>query len=83
MYLEIITPEKEVFKGSVHSVTFPGADGAFQVLTDHAPIISALVKGELSYKLDDKQEVSIQVEGGVVEVLNNNINVLVERVIEE
>jgi F-type H+-transporting ATPase subunit epsilon len=82
MYLEIITPEKEVFKGSVHSATFPGADGAFQVLTDHAPIISALAKGVLSYKLD-KQQVSMHIEGGVVEVLNNNINVLVEKVIEE
>ena len=82
MYLEIITPEKQVFKGSVKSATFPGADGAFQVLTDHAPIISALAKGELTYELE-KEKVSMQVEGGVVEVLNNTINVLVEKVIKE
>jgi len=80
MYLEIITPEKEVFKGSVNSATFPGSDGAFQILTDHAPLISALAKGELSYR-QEKQEVSLKVEGGVVEVLNNNITVLAEKVI--
>ncbi len=82
MYLEIITPEKEVFKGSVHSATFPGTDGEFQVLTNHAPLISALAKGELSYK-QDKQEVSMKVDGGVVEVLNNNITVLAEKIILE
>ncbi|GAB3327103.1 ATP synthase F1 subunit epsilon [Marivirga atlantica] len=82
MYLEIITPEKEVFKGSVHSATFPGSDGAFQVLTDHAPLISSLAKGELSY-VQDKSEASMMVEGGVVEVLNNTITVLAEKVIQE
>ncbi len=81
MYLEIITPEKNVFKGNVDSATFPGSDGSFQVLQNHAPMISALAKGNLVYTLG-KDEKTVVVDGGVVEVLNNNIIVLAEKVIE-
>ena len=45
MQLEIITPEVKVFSGEVVAVQFPGADGSFQVLKGHAPIISALQNG--------------------------------------
>ena len=47
MILEIITPEKEAFKGEVISVKFPGTTGEFEVLNNHAPIISTLTSGEL------------------------------------
>jgi F-type H+-transporting ATPase subunit epsilon len=82
MLLEIITPEKNVFKGNVDSATFPGSNGSFQVLNNHAPLISSLAKGDLKFS-DGKNETVIVVEGGVVEVLNNNITVLAEKVIEE
>ena len=82
MFLEIITPDRHVFDGEVTSATFPGSSGSFQVLRNHAPIISALDKGEVSYRTDDGEH-SLTIEGGVVEVLNNKITVLVERVIEE
>jgi F-type H+-transporting ATPase subunit epsilon len=82
MYLEIITPEKNVFKGNVDSATFPGSNGSFQILNNHAPLISALAKGELTYS-SGKEETTIIVEGGVVEVLNNTITVLAEKVIKE
>ncbi|MBK6265725.1 ATP synthase F1 subunit epsilon [Marivirga sp. S37H4] len=81
MYLEIITPERNVFKGIVDSATFPGSDGSFQVLNNHAPMISSLAKGNLTYTTG-KEEKTIIVDGGVVEVLNNNIVVLAEKVIE-
>jgi F-type H+-transporting ATPase subunit epsilon len=71
-----------VFDGEVTSATFPGSSGSFQVLRNHAPIISALDKGNVSYCTDDGEH-TITIEGGVVEVLNNKITVLVERVIEE
>jgi F-type H+-transporting ATPase subunit epsilon len=82
MLLEIITPEKNVFKGNVESATFPGSNGSFQVLNNHAPLISSLAKGELKFS-EGKNQTIIVVDGGVVEVLNNNITVLAEKVIEE
>ena len=42
MHLEILTPEKKYFEGDVSIVTFPGADGSFQVMDNHAPLISLL-----------------------------------------
>lgn len=51
MQLEIITPETEIFKGEVEAVQFPGLEGSFQVLKGHAPIISALAKGEVKVDL--------------------------------
>ena len=79
MYLEIITPDKKVFEGEVESATFPGSDGSFQVLNNHAPIISTLTKGELTYKTKAGAKV-MTVDGGVVEVKNNKAIVLAESV---
>ena len=47
MILEIITPENKLFEGEVTSVKFPGTDGEFGVLNNHAPIISTLTKGKI------------------------------------
>lgn len=79
MYLEIITPDKKVFEGEVESATFPGSDGSFQVLNNHAPIISSLAKGDLIYKTREGAKI-ITVDGGVVEVKNNKVIVLAESV---
>lgn len=79
MHLEIITPDRKVFAGEVDSATFPGSDGSFQVLNNHAPIISSLAKGELAYKVKDKSIV-LHVDGGVVEVRNNQVIVLAESI---
>ena len=76
MNLEIITPDKKVFSGEVEIVTLPGTDGSFQVLKDHAALVSTLGKGILKA---DKQEFTI--DGGVVEVLNNKVLVLAEAVL--
>ncbi len=78
MHLTIITPDKQVFSGEVEIATFPGSDGSFQVLKDHAPLVSSLGKGEISYRTKGTTA-SVQVDGGVVEVLNNNISVLAEK----
>ena len=82
MYLEIVTPEKKVFEGEVISVTFPGTDGSFQVLNNHAPLLSSLKKGTIVYR-DKKNEYDVMVDGGVVEVLNNKVVVLAEAIVEE
>ena len=82
MYLEIVTPDQKVFEGEVISATFPGIDGSFQVLNNHAPLLSTLKKGTIVYK-DKKDEYDLVVDGGVVEVLNNKVVVLAEALVED
>jgi F-type H+-transporting ATPase subunit epsilon len=77
MFLEIITPDKKIFSGEVNSVTVPGSAGQFQILKNHAPIISSLAKGKVKVKSAAGQQV-FEVNGGVVEVLKNKIIVLAE-----
>lgn len=81
MQLEIVTPDKKVFQGEVTEATFPGASGAFQVLNNHAPIVSALAKGTVSFTEKAGGKQALVVEGGVVEVKNNVIVVLAEKII--
>lgn len=94
MYLEIITPEKQIFQGEVDAVQFPGSEGLFQVLKNHAPIIATLKTGSIKIQLannnkhfdaltgeiendpTDDKIIRVQVKGGVVEMMNNNIIVL-------
>ncbi|MFT4833678.1 MAG: F-type H+-transporting ATPase subunit epsilon [Marinoscillum sp.] len=83
MYLEIVTPDEKVFEGEVESATFPASDGSFQVLADHAPMISTLGTGDIKLIQDiDKktQTIHFKVIGGVVEVLNNKVMVLAEKI---
>lgn len=77
MFLEIITPDKKVFEGEVRSVMVPGAKGRFQMLENHAAIISTLINGKVKIKTQ-KGEESFEVKGGVVEMLNNKIVILAE-----
>jgi F-type H+-transporting ATPase subunit epsilon len=78
MHLEIITPDKKVFEGEVNIVTFPGSDGSFQVLNNHAPLVSLLKDGVVEYKTSDKETVQVSITGGVVEVLKNKVIVLAD-----
>ena len=78
VYLEILTPERKLYSGEVYGVQLPGTDGLFEVLDQHAPLVSALGKGKVKV-LKDKQSASFyQIAGGFVEVLNNKATVLVE-----
>lgn len=78
MQLEIITPDKKLFSGDVKSVTVPGSKGTFQVLNNHAPIISTLKKGMMKYVATAGGETKIPVKSGVIEVLKNKVIVLLE-----
>lgn len=82
MYLEIVTPDKKVYEGEVVSATFPGIDGSFQVLNDHAPLVSTLSKGSVVYVDTEHSAGEVAVDGGVVEVLNNRVIVLAETILE-
>jgi F-type H+-transporting ATPase subunit epsilon len=78
MHLEIITPDKKVFEGEVAIVTFPGSDGSFQVLNNHAPLVSLLKDGVVEYKTTEKGSSQVAITGGVVEVLKNKVIVLAD-----
>jgi F-type H+-transporting ATPase subunit epsilon len=79
MQLEIITPDKKVYSGEVTSVSVPGSSGRFQMLDNHAPIISTLANGIV--KVKDKEGVKeFNVKGGVVENLKNKVVILAESV---
>jgi len=78
MHLEILTPERKVFEGEVSIATFPGADGSFQVLDNHAPLISLLTQGAVEYKSKDGGREQINITGGVVEVLKNRVILLAD-----
>lgn len=79
MTLEILTPDKKVFEGEVVSVTVPGTMGSFEILNNHAAIISTLEDGKLTVRSTTGGKADIyMIHGGVVEVLNNKVMVLAE-----
>ena len=77
MFLEIITPEKKLFTGEVTSMKVPGVSGEFQVLKNHAPIVSTLGKGKVKIKSTEGPQ-EFDIKSGVVEVLKNKIILLAE-----
>lgn len=91
MYLEIISPEKILFKGEVISVSAPGTNGKFQLLNNHAALISTLVEGVVSFEVSDSNtaidnksddiksnnnKFSINIKGGIIEVSDNKATIL-------
>lgn len=93
MKLEVITPEANLFTGEALSVSLPGVDGFFQLLNNHAPIISTLKAGEMkvelaegvnpgnlsdAIKLEGQKTIRIEIKGGVAELFNNKLIVLAE-----
>lgn len=75
--LKIVSPEKIVFDGDVESVLVPGTLGSFEILNDHAPIISSLQPGKVEYATKEGK-VQLMVLGGFVEVLKNKVSLCVE-----
>ena len=77
MDLHIITPEKNIFTGEASLVQLPGTDGLFEILKNHAPLVAALAKGKV--KVETSGELKFfEINGGIVEVLNNKVLVLAE-----
>ena len=82
MILEILTPEKKIYSGDVYGVQLPGVDGLFEVLNHHAPLVSALGKGNVKILKNKTSFENFTITGGFVEVLNNKATVLVENAVE-
>jgi F-type H+-transporting ATPase subunit epsilon len=78
MFIEIITPDKKIFSGEVSLVQLPGTDGSFEILNNHAPIISTLAKGKIKIIDAEKNTQFFEINSGVVEVQKNKIIVLAE-----
>ena len=78
MHLEIITPEKMLFEGDIQLVKLPGTLGSFEIMENHAPIISTLIKGKIKVKERSGTILYFEINGGIVEGSNNQVNVLVE-----
>ncbi|MBD1428678.1 MULTISPECIES: ATP synthase F1 subunit epsilon [Sphingobacterium] len=81
MKLQVITPDKIAYEGEVTAVTVPGSAGSFQILKDHAAIVSTLEDGKVIIKGSNGEQVII-IKGGVVEVKDNNIIVLAEGIVQ-
>lgn len=92
MHLEIVSPEATLFSGEVQSVTVPGADGEFQMLENHAPIVSLLQNGDVKFqgtgmiaedfedrftKAADGKTV-LTIRSGTVELKDNRVIVLAD-----
>jgi len=76
--LEIITPQKVSYKGQVQSVTVPGTLGSFQILYNHAPLISTLEVGVIKIKAAGDKTEYYATGGGTVEVLQNKVLILAD-----
>ncbi len=77
MRVEIITPDKELFKGEASYVGVPGVDGSMGFLNNHAPLITVLKAGDVKVTTEKGDEY-FPIKGGVVEVMKNTVLVLAE-----
>jgi F-type H+-transporting ATPase subunit epsilon len=80
MKIEIVTPDKKIYDGEIKSVRVPGKKGSFQVLKDHAPIVSTLDAGLVMIVDQENNEINYEIGGGVIEVKANKIILLADSV---
>ncbi|MBK8723867.1 MAG: ATP synthase F1 subunit epsilon [Saprospiraceae bacterium] len=78
MNIIVLTPDKEIFNGAIKSVKVPGKDGQFQVLNNHAAIVSALTEGEVTIAKEDGSKLKFNIEKGFLEVFRNEVSLLVQ-----
>lgn len=84
LHLVILSPEKTLFDGPVKWIDLPGEAGRFQILVNHASIISSLTEGEIKYQCGEaqfrvKRDIQeLKIKGGFVEVKNNQVSICVE-----
>jgi|CZCB01.1.fsa_nt_gi F-type H+-transporting ATPase subunit epsilon len=77
IYVELINPTKIIYKGEVDTIWLPGIVSPFQVLPNHAPLLSVLDKGTIKIKINDQFK-NFDIDGGIVEVKNNKLRVLID-----
>ena len=77
MTVDILTPDKHLFDGEAIYVGLPGIGGSLGILSNHAPLVTTLASGEIVVRTDN-EELSFNVKGGTVEVLNNHVTILAQ-----
>ncbi len=77
MKATIISPEKTLFDGEIHLIQVPGTKGFFEVLENHAPIISTLDQGQIRVVTKNGEELHFDIDSGFIEVKDNTVNVLI------
>jgi len=82
MKLVLLSPSKTLFDGEVDLVTIPGSQGLFTVLPHHAPLITTIDQGTITYKIGDVEK-HIEVVDGFAEIKNNIVSICVEMVVSE
>ena len=82
MILDIITPDKKLFSGEITLVKVPGTNGSFEMMNNHAPIVSSLADGEIKVIPVSGEEIFFNITGGLVELNNNKVSILVESIVE-
>ena len=78
MHLDIITPEGSCWSGETSGVRDPGTKGSFEVLHNHAPIISTLPPGAVQVRQESGETLVFKISGGVIEVSHNRLALLTE-----
>lgn len=82
MQINILTPEKKVFEGAAKGVILPGTTGYFELLDKHAPIIASLKNGTLRILGTDGKETQLQISGGFIECMDNQVSIMIESLVE-
>jgi F-type H+-transporting ATPase subunit epsilon len=77
LQLKIVSPENVEYDGAAERILVPGTMGQFEILNDHAPIISTLQKGTVEY-VNKEGKTSLEIQGGFVEVQKNKVSLCVE-----
>ncbi len=80
MFLEVLSPGKTVFSGNISLIKVPGSGGSFEVMNNHAPIISTLDAGNVRVVVDENTVKLFNISGGVIQVIANKVIVLAESV---
>ncbi len=80
MFLEIITPDKTIFKDEIKLIQLIGSKGSFEILKNHAPIVSTLESGNLKILDKNDKEIFFSIKGGAIEASHNKIIVLADKV---
>ncbi len=78
MTITILTPDKSIFEGIITSVKVPGVGGQFEILNNHAPLVSALEEGPVRVIKEGGEQLIFKIEKGFIEILRNNVSLLVQ-----
>ncbi len=78
MNIIVLTPDQEIYQGAVTSIKVPGVGGQFEILKNHAPLVSALGEGPVRLQISGSADMNFSIEKGFIEVLKNEVSLLVQ-----